>query len=72
MASSTPSTTETETETDQTFSVLFVCLGNICISPAVEGVITDLVKKWGLDSVSRLILLVPSITMRRVMKQTQE
>ncbi|KAK4358604.1 hypothetical protein RND71_020833 [Anisodus tanguticus] len=32
------------------FSVLFVCLGNICRSPAAEGVFTDLVKKKGLDS----------------------
>ncbi|XP_011044725.1 PREDICTED: low molecular weight phosphotyrosine protein phosphatase [Populus euphratica] len=32
------------------FSVLFVCLGNICRSPAAEGVFTDIVKKRGLDS----------------------
>lgn len=32
------------------FSVLFVCLGNICRSPAAEGVFTDFVKKRGLDS----------------------
>ncbi|KAI3420525.1 Acid phosphatase, partial [Psidium guajava] len=32
------------------FSVLFVCLGNICRSPAAEGVFRDLVKKRGLDS----------------------
>ncbi|CAN4106585.1 unnamed protein product [Withania somnifera] len=32
------------------FAVLFVCLGNICRSPAAEGVFTDLVKKRGLDS----------------------
>ncbi|XP_050371025.1 uncharacterized protein LOC126789025 [Argentina anserina] len=44
-ASSTPSSTETKP-----FSVLFVCLGNICRSPAAEGVFTDLVKKRGLDS----------------------
>lgn len=31
------------------FSVLFVCLGNICRSPAAEGVFRDLVKKRGLD-----------------------
>ncbi|GAB2285536.1 hypothetical protein Dimus_019984 [Dionaea muscipula] len=43
-ASSTPST---ETKP---FSVLFVCLGNICRSPAAEGVFRDLVKKRGLDS----------------------
>ncbi|KAK9938781.1 hypothetical protein M0R45_015502 [Rubus argutus] len=46
MAASTPST-ESETKP---FSVLFVCLGNICRSPAAEGVFTDLVKKRGLDS----------------------
>ncbi|XP_062090643.1 low molecular weight phosphotyrosine protein phosphatase-like isoform X3 [Humulus lupulus] len=39
----------TETDT-KPFSVLFVCLGNICRSPAAEGVFTDLVKKRGLDS----------------------
>lgn len=38
-----------ETET-KPFSVLFVCLGNICRSPAAEGVFTDFVKKRGLDS----------------------
>jgi protein-tyrosine phosphatase len=32
------------------FSVLFVCLGNICRSPAAEGVFTDIVEKRGLDS----------------------
>ncbi|XP_052174027.1 uncharacterized protein LOC127789233 isoform X1 [Diospyros lotus] len=32
------------------FSVLFVCLGNICRSPAAEGVFADLVNKRGLDS----------------------
>ncbi|KAM5585282.1 hypothetical protein ABKV19_004594 [Rosa sericea] len=46
MAASAPST-EAETKP---FSVLFVCLGNICRSPAAEGVFTDLVKKRGLDS----------------------
>ncbi|KAM7522491.1 hypothetical protein LguiA_012393 [Lonicera macranthoides] len=45
MASST-----TETKTKKPFSVLFVCLGNICRSPAAEGVFRDLVKKRGLDS----------------------
>lgn len=46
-ASSMASSTESETKT---FSVLFVCLGNICRSPAAEGVFTDIVKKRGLDS----------------------
>ncbi|KAK1310329.1 hypothetical protein QJS10_CPA08g01545 [Acorus calamus] len=32
------------------FSVLFVCLGNICRSPAAEGVFRNLVKTRGLDS----------------------
>ncbi|KAJ6799016.1 Uncharacterized protein M6B38_208910 [Iris pallida] len=32
------------------FSVLFVCLGNICRSPAAEAVFRDLVNKKGLDS----------------------
>lgn len=47
MAASTP-VTGTETGTKR-FSVLFVCLGNICRSPAAEGVFRDLVKKRGLD-----------------------
>ncbi|XP_037497056.1 putative low molecular weight protein-tyrosine-phosphatase slr0328 isoform X1 [Jatropha curcas] len=46
-ASSMASSTETEAKP---FSVLFVCLGNICRSPAAEGVFTDIVKKKGLDS----------------------
>jgi protein-tyrosine phosphatase len=29
--------------------VLFVCLGNICRSPAAEGIFRDMVKKEGLD-----------------------
>ncbi|KAJ1440650.1 Protein-tyrosine phosphatase, low molecular weight [Sesbania bispinosa] len=45
MASSTVADTEMKP-----FSVLFVCLGNICRSPAAEGVFTDLVKKKGFDS----------------------
>ncbi|KAF5177314.1 Low molecular weight protein-tyrosine-phosphatase [Thalictrum thalictroides] len=49
MASSTTQPTTT-TETNKPFSVLFVCLGNICRSPAAEGVFTDLVNKRGLQS----------------------
>ena len=30
------------------YSVLFVCLGNICRSPAAEGIFKDMVKKRGL------------------------
>lgn len=30
-------------------SVLFVCMGNICRSPTVEGVARALVRNWGLD-----------------------
>ena len=45
MAASTTPSTESKPS-----SVLFVCLGNICRSPAAEGVFTDLVKKRGLDS----------------------
>lgn len=45
------STTATGTETGtKRFYVLFVCLGNICRSPAAEGVFRDLVKKRALDS----------------------
>ncbi|RDX76725.1 hypothetical protein CR513_43250 [Mucuna pruriens] len=45
MASGSVADTETKA-----FSVLFVCLGNICRSPAAEGVFTDLVNKRGLYS----------------------
>ncbi|XP_010242618.1 PREDICTED: uncharacterized protein LOC104586922 isoform X1 [Nelumbo nucifera] len=41
------STPSTETKP---FSVLFVCLGNICRSPAAEAVFRDIVKKRGIDS----------------------
>ncbi|KAK8480742.1 hypothetical protein V6N13_145206 [Hibiscus sabdariffa] len=44
-ASSTGAATETKP-----FSLLFVCLGNICRSPAAEGVFRDIVEKKGLDS----------------------
>ena len=30
-------------------SVLFVCLGNICRSPAAEAIFIDLIKKKGLN-----------------------
>ncbi|GAV59220.1 LMWPc domain-containing protein [Cephalotus follicularis] len=46
-ASMASSTSSTETKP---FSVLFVCLGNICRSPAAEGVFTDVVKKRALNS----------------------
>ncbi|XP_010244046.1 PREDICTED: uncharacterized protein LOC104587953 [Nelumbo nucifera] len=46
-ASAMVSTPSTETKA---FSVLFVCLGNICRSPAAEGVFRDIVKKRGIDS----------------------
>lgn len=37
-------------ETDKKTSVLFICLGNICRSPAAEGIMKHLVKKRGLDN----------------------
>lgn len=46
---STPSATDMDPKI-KPFSVLFVCLGNICRSPAAEGVFRDLVKKRRLDS----------------------
>ncbi|KAJ8440505.1 hypothetical protein Cgig2_022946 [Carnegiea gigantea] len=52
-ASSSSSMASSTTET-KPFSVLFVCLGNICRSPAAEGVFRDLVKKRGLDSKFRI------------------
>lgn len=42
------------TVTEKPFSVLFVCLGNICRSPAAEGVFTDLVQKRGIHSNFRI------------------
>ncbi|RWW82566.1 hypothetical protein BHE74_00008961 [Ensete ventricosum] len=45
LVSAIASMTETEP-----FSVLFVCLGNICRSPAAEAVFTDLVRKRGAES----------------------
>ncbi|XP_031499943.1 uncharacterized protein LOC116264099 [Nymphaea colorata] len=47
MASSDTAATEAATKP---FAVLFVCLGNICRSPAGEGVFRDVVKKRGLES----------------------
>lgn len=47
MAATASDTNETK---KKPFSVLFVCLGNICRSPAAEGVFTHLVKQKGLDS----------------------
>ncbi|XP_045796346.1 putative low molecular weight protein-tyrosine-phosphatase slr0328 isoform X2 [Trifolium pratense] len=41
-------------QTQTPFSVLFVCLGNICRSPAAEGVFTYFVKKRGFDSKIRI------------------
>jgi protein-tyrosine phosphatase len=35
--------------TSPTPSVLFVCLGNICRSPAAEGILRHLAKKEGID-----------------------
>ncbi|CAA7025666.1 unnamed protein product [Microthlaspi erraticum] len=49
-ASSSPMETPTQSTESKPFSVLFVCLGNICRSPAAEGVFRDIVKKRGLDS----------------------
>ncbi|CAA0384470.1 unnamed protein product [Arabidopsis thaliana] len=40
----------TQSSETKPYSVLFVCLGNICRSPAAEGVFRDIVKKRGLDS----------------------
>ncbi|KAI7741122.1 hypothetical protein M8C21_002141 [Ambrosia artemisiifolia] len=50
ITSSMASTAQTDKITEKPFSVLFVCLGNICRSPAAEGVFTDLVKKRNLSS----------------------
>ncbi|KAL3828547.1 hypothetical protein ACJIZ3_017349 [Penstemon smallii] len=50
MASSASTDSNDNTKANKPFSVLFVCLGNICRSPAAEGVFTHLVKQKGLDS----------------------
>ncbi|KAL8029642.1 hypothetical protein ABFX02_14G238400 [Erythranthe guttata] len=39
-----------DSQTTKPFSVLFVCLGNICRSPAAEGVFKHLVSQRNLDS----------------------
>lgn len=48
---STPSTVpDGDSQTNKPFSVLFVCLGNICRSPAAEGVFKHLVNQKNLHS----------------------
>lgn len=37
------------TNNQKEYKVLFVCLGNICRSPAGEGIFKDMVKKEGLE-----------------------
>ncbi|KAL3653585.1 hypothetical protein CASFOL_003266 [Castilleja foliolosa] len=49
-ASSMASDDVNNTQSAKPFSVLFVCLGNICRSPAAEGVFRHLVSKQNLDS----------------------
>ncbi|KAF3341082.1 low molecular weight [Carex littledalei] len=51
MATATPSSS---TDESKPFSVLFVCLGNICRSPAAEAVFRNLVEKRGLTSNFRI------------------
>ncbi|KAJ1692342.1 hypothetical protein LUZ63_009040 [Rhynchospora breviuscula] len=51
MATASPSPS---TEESKPFSVLFVCLGNICRSPAAEAVFRNLVEKRGLASKFRI------------------
>ncbi|KAL6566933.1 hypothetical protein OROMI_015337 [Orobanche minor] len=50
MASAPSTPSDDNTQTTKPFSVLFVCLGNICRSPAAEGVFRHLVRKKNLDS----------------------
>lgn len=38
-------------EKDSKYRILFVCLGNICRSPAAEGVLLDLVSQYNLGGV---------------------
>ncbi|XP_072965159.1 uncharacterized protein [Typha angustifolia] len=49
MATQTPTTEESKP-----FSVLFVCLGNICRSPAAEAVFTHFVRRGGFESKFRI------------------
>ncbi|KAG6417294.1 hypothetical protein SASPL_119448 [Salvia splendens] len=53
-AASMPPTADDDAPPSRPFSVLFVCLGNICRSPAAEGVFRHLVKERGLDSKLRI------------------
>ncbi|XP_047974528.1 putative low molecular weight protein-tyrosine-phosphatase slr0328 [Salvia hispanica] len=53
-AASMPPTADGDAPPSRPFSVLFVCLGNICRSPAAEGVFRHLVKERGLDSKFRI------------------
>ncbi|KAL9235444.1 hypothetical protein vseg_010202 [Gypsophila vaccaria] len=50
VTSSSMTSSTTTTEETKPYSVLFVCLGNICRSPAAEGVFRDLVTKRGINS----------------------
>ena len=43
--------TETSAVTQATFSVLFLCMGNICRSPTAHGVFRHRVKEAGLDAI---------------------
>ncbi|KAG6414774.1 hypothetical protein SASPL_122148 [Salvia splendens] len=53
-AASMAPTADDDAPPSRPFSVLFVCLGNICRSPAAEGVFRYLVKERGLDSKIRI------------------
>lgn len=37
-------------EPDKTYGVLFVCLGNICRSPAAEGIMKHLIRQRGMEN----------------------
>ncbi|XP_051142951.1 uncharacterized protein LOC127259585 [Andrographis paniculata] len=50
MASSAAIDSDSGARSTKPFSVLFVCLGNICRSPAAEGVFRHLVKQRSLES----------------------
>jgi len=43
--------TETSTAPQATFSVLFLCMGNICRSPTAHGVFRHMVKQASLDAI---------------------
>ena len=47
-------TKDNQQENSGKYSILFVCLGNICRSPAAEGIIKKMIRDDGLESLYRV------------------